>query len=131
MSIKSSLKKIISDKDVKNYALFCDDNFKINGLNNLPIKKQTLEINKTIKFQKSDKKEFLLFNINSSQKIILIKIKRSQLSLDNEKIGAKFFEFLKSNSIIELSFFNNNIKDFSLKNKNFLDEFIHGAQLKF
>ena len=60
----------------------------------------------------------------------LIKIKRSQLSLDNEKIGAKFFEFLKSNSIIELSFFNNNIKDFSLKNKNFLDEFIHGAQLK-
>ncbi len=130
MSIKISLKKIISDKDVKNYALFCDDNFKINGLNNLPIKKQTLEINKTIKFQKSDKKEFLLFNINSSQKIILIKIKRSQLSLDNEKIGAKFFEFLKSNSIIELSFFNNNIKDFSLKNKNFLDEFIHGAQLK-
>ena len=37
---------------------------------------------------------------------------------------------MKSNSIIELSFFNNNIKDFSLKNKNFLDEFIHGAQLK-
>ena len=36
---------------------------------------------------------------------------------------------MKSNSIIN-SVFNNNIKDFSLKNKNFLDEFIHGAQLK-
>ena len=91
MSIKISLKKIISDKDVKNYAFFVMIIFKINGLNNLPIKKQTLEINKTIKFQKSDKKEFLLFNINSSQKIILIKIKKSQLSLDNEKIGAKIF----------------------------------------
>ena len=119
MSIKISLKKIINNKEVKNYALFCDDNFKINGLNNLPIKNQSLEINKTVKLKKTDKKEFLLFNINSSQTIILIKIKRSQLSVDNEKIGAKFFEFLKSNSITDLSFFNNNIKDVSSKIKIF------------
>ena len=88
MSIKISLKKIISDKDVKNYALFCDDNFKINGLNNLPIKKQTLEINKTIKFQKSDKKEFLLFNINSSQKIILCRF------FDSEGYGNRIVPLL-------------------------------------
>ena len=76
MSIKISIKKSFSPKLVKNYVLFCDENFKINGLNNLTLKNKSSEINKIIKINKSDKKDFLTFNINSTQKIILVKIKK-------------------------------------------------------
>ena len=130
MSIKISIKKTISPKLVKNYVLFCDENFKINGLNNLSIKNQSSNINKATNIDKSDKKDFLIFNINSIQKIILIKIKKNFSTVDNEKVGAKFFDFIKSNSIFELSLFNNNIKATSQKNNNFLYEFLHGVQLK-
>ena len=58
MSIKISIKKSISPKLVKNYVLFCDENFKINGLNNLSLKSQYLDINKAININKSVKKEF-------------------------------------------------------------------------
>ena len=51
MSIKISTKKSISPKVVKNYVLFCDENFKINGLNNLALKNQAKDINKA-KFKK-------------------------------------------------------------------------------
>ncbi|MDA9731353.1 leucyl aminopeptidase [Candidatus Pelagibacter sp.] len=130
MSIKISIKKTISPKLVKNYVLFCDENFKINGLNNLSIKNQSSDINKATNIDKSDKKDFLMFNINSVQKIILIKIKKNSSTVDNEKTGAKFFNFIKNNLIFELSLFNNNIKATSQKNINFLDEFLHGVQLK-
>ena len=63
MSIKISIKKTISPKLVKNYVLFCDENFKINGLNNLSIKNQSSDINKATNINKSDKKDFLIFNI--------------------------------------------------------------------
>ncbi len=130
MSIKISFKKNISPKVVKNYVLFCDENFKINGLSGLPLKDQSLEINKVINIDKSDKKDFLIFNIRSTQKIILVKIKKKNLTVDNEKIGAKFFDFVKNNSIFDLFLFNNNIKETKKNNINFLDEFLHGVQLK-
>ena len=96
MSIKISIKKAISPKLVKNYVLFCDENFRINGLNNLSIKNQSSHINKAINIDKSDKKDFLIFNINSIQKIVLIKIKNNFSTVDNEKVGAKFFNFINS-----------------------------------
>ena len=130
MSIKISIKKSFSPKLVKNYVLFCDENFKINGLNNLPLKSQAANINKAINIDKSDKKDFLIFNISSIQKIILIKIKKRYTSVDNEKTGGRFFNFIKNNTIFDLTYFNNNIKATSPKNINFLDEFLHGAQLK-
>ena len=129
MSIKISIKKSISPKLVKNYVLFCDENFKINGLNNLSLKSQYADINKAINISKSTKKDFLIFNINPIQKVVLIKIKKKNSSVDNEKIGAKFFSFIKANTIFDLSLFNNNIKITS-KNINFLDEFLHGVALK-
>ena len=130
MSIKISFKKSINPKVVKNYVLFCDENFKINGLSQLVLKNQSSDISKTINSVNSKKKNFLLFNINLTQKIILIKIKKNQSSVDNEKLGAKFFNFIKDNTIYNLSLFNNNIKATSIKNPIFMDEFIHGIELK-
>ena len=102
MSIKISYKKGIVEKDIKNYVLFSDENFKVNGLKKLPLAKSSNEINKTIESNKSKKKDFISFNINSSQKVILIKIKNNQTSTDNEKKGANFYNFLKINFFIEI-----------------------------
>ena len=46
MSIKITFKKNISNKLIKNYVLFSNDDFKINALNSLPIEKNTAAINR-------------------------------------------------------------------------------------
>ena len=130
MSIKISLKKSISSKVVKNYVLFCNENFKINALSNLNLKNQSNFINKLINFNKLIKKDFLIFNITSIQKIILVKIKKNQSSLDNEKLGAKFFNFIKENTVFNLTLYNSNIRASSSNNLSFFDEFMHGLELK-
>ena len=130
MSIKISYKKGIQEKLVKNYVLFANEDFKINGLNKLILGKQSSQINKTIKSNYSKKKEFIFFNHNSDQKIILVKIKNNQTSTENEKKGANFYNFVKSNILKNLTFFDVNIFETQNKNKNFIDEFLHGIQIK-
>ena len=130
MSIKISYKKNISEKLIKNYVLFSNEDFKINGLNKLSLSKQSNQINRTINSNKSKKKEFIIFNHSPDQKIILIKIKNNQTSTDNEKKGANFYNFVKSNLLTNLTFFDNNIYETQTKNKSFINEFLHGMQLK-
>ena len=130
MSIKISFKKNFNQKLVKNYALFSNKDFKIYGLDKLQLNNQINLINKTIATNKSKNNNFLFFNLNSGQKIILIKIKDNQSAIDNEKIGAEFYNFLKLNSIDNSTFQDTNIENTNPKNKNFLDEFFHGLRLK-
>ena len=130
MSIKIGYKKGIQEKLVKNYVLFANEDFKINGLNKLPLGKQSSQINKIIKSNYSKKKEFIFFNHNLDQKIVLIKIKNNQTSTENEKKGANFYNFVKSNILKNLTFFDVNIFETQNKNKNFIDEFLHGIQIK-
>ncbi len=130
MSIKISYKKGIQENLVKNYVLFANEDFKINGLNKLLLGKQSSQINKIIKSNYSKKKEFIFFNHNSDQKIVLVKIKNNQTSTENEKKGANFYNFVKSNILKNLTFFDVNIFETQNKNKNFIDEFLHGIQIK-
>ena len=130
MSIKISYKKGISEKLIKNYVLFANEEFKVNGLSKLSLSKQSNQINKTIISNRSKTKDFVSFNLNPGQKIILIKLKNNQSALENEKKGAVFYNFIKSNSILSLTLLEKNIKETQSKNKNFLDEFLHGTQLK-
>ena len=129
MSIKISLKKNIREKNIKNYVLFCDEKFRIFGFDKLSIKKYSSLINNSIKTNRSDK-EFIILNINSSQRTILVKLKNYKLTSENEKKGAEFFDHIKSNRISNSTFIDTNLKDIYKKNKNFLDEFFHGAKLK-
>ena len=85
MSIKISHKKGISEKNIRNLVLFCDDDFKINGISKLLIYKNLNQINKTINSERSKKKDIIIFNLNANQKIIAIKIKNNLKSTDNEK----------------------------------------------
>ncbi len=130
MSLKILYKKSISGAQIKNHVLFTDESFKINGLNKIPLNKQSNLINRTINSNKSKKKDFIIFNYSPDQKIILVKIKSNQKSTENEKSGANFYNFIKSNLLTDLTFFDNNINETQIKNKIFLEEFLHGMQLK-
>ena len=130
MSIKISHKKKISDKTIKNYVLFTNEDFVISGLKNIYLSKNSAQINKTIKSNKTKKNDIISFNLNSDQKIILIKIKKNQTPTDNEKKGANFYNFIKSNLLTNLTFLDKNIYEIQAKNKSFIDEFLHGLQIK-
>jgi len=130
MSIKISLKKNIADKIIKNYVLFADENFKILGLNKISLNKDEKIIKNTISSNKNNLKDFLIFNLNPNQKVILIKLSKNISSLDNEKIGANFFNFLKSNSIFESTLLEDNFSNKNLKDQSFLEEFVHGIKLR-
>ena len=130
MSIKIRLKSSLDEKLVKNHVFFTDQDFKISGFKKLSIFKSSNLIIKSTNANKINDKNFLSFNINPTQKIILIKIKNNQSSLDIEKVGADFYSYLKSNSFFNTTFYEQNIKNSNCKNKYFFDEFIHGVELK-
>ena len=130
MSIKIRLKNSVNQKSVKNFIFFTNQDFKIKALNKLPVSQEANLINKSILSNKIKDEDFLFFNINADQKVILIKVKNDVLSLKNEERGANFYNFIKSNSFMNLTFFEENIKELNLKNKHFFDEFIHGLELK-
>ena len=130
MSIKISFKTGSNEKSIKNYVLFSDEEFKINGLNKLNISKNSTQISKTIISNKSKKKDFISFNLNPNQKIILIKIKNKLSATENEKMGANFYNYLKSNLIFDVTFLSKNTNATQIKNNTFIDEFLHGMQLK-
>ena len=56
MSIKITYKTGSNEKSIKNYVLFSDEEFKINGLSKLSISKNSNQISKTIISNKSKKK---------------------------------------------------------------------------
>ncbi len=77
MSIKISFKQNISEKNVKNYVLFSNELFKIGGLTETSLINQSNYINKAINSDKTNSKNFLIFNLNSNQKVIVVKLKKN------------------------------------------------------
>ena len=130
MSIKLSIKKSYNEKMVKNYVFFTNEDFKIDSLDKSAVGKFSNQIRKTIDSSVLKNKEFLSFNLSPSQKIILIKLKKNQSSLENEKIGAKFFNYTKLNLFFSVAFFEQNIFQIKSNSKFFFDEFILGVKLK-
>ena len=130
MSIQISYKKQINEKLIKNYVLFSDDGFKIHSLNEMTLGNKASFIKEIIKKNESKKGRFLAFNINSIQRIILISLKKKTNSLENEKIGADFYNFIKSNSFFDLTLIEKNIRAAKKNNSNILEEFLHGIELK-
>ena len=130
MSLKINFKNNAKENKIENYILFSDENFNIRGLKKLSLAKDTSKINKTIRNNKLKDKDFLSFNLNPNQKILLIKAKNCDSSLANEKLGAKLYNYIKANSLMNNTILEKNIEDLKKINNNFLDEFLHGAMLK-
>ena len=126
MSIKISIKKNINNKDVKNYVLFCDENFNIASLKKYISGSELLYISDLLK--NSDlKKNLLFFEINSKRTIFLISIKKDLKTSDVESLGAKFHSYInydkKNDYFINSDSINSKIK-------NFVGYFLHGLKLK-
>ena len=120
--------KFVKQNLNKNILIFIDENFRVNGLEDYFSKKKISEIKKNIinfKLTKP-KQKFTIFNIDSNQKIIVLKILNNFTSLDHEKNGAEFFEILKSNYINDINILEKNI---NIK-RNFINEFLFGFNLK-
>ena len=130
MSIKISVRNSLSAKSVQNHVFFTNQDFKIINLNKLPISKFSNFINKSVDSSNLLNKNILSFNVNASQKIILIKIKNNQSSFDIEKLGAEFYIYLKLNLFLRTTFYEQNIRSALSKNEYFFDQFIQGLQLK-
>ena len=130
MALIINFKKNIKFNNVKNFVLFCDKNFDIYGLEKIQLKIKLENIKKTINSNEQKKNnDIFSFNINPSQKIILIKIEDSNLPLDNEKKGAKFYDFIKKNQITSATIIEKNFLNFYKKNFD-INEFLHGSNLK-
>ena len=126
MSIKISIKKNINNKDVKNYVLFSDENFNINGLRKYISNEEFSYITDLLK--SSDlKKDILFFEINSKKIIYLVSIKKDLKTSDIENLGAKFHGFINFNKKDDYFL---NLDSINYKNKNFAGYFLHGLKLK-
>ena len=68
MSIKISLKKNISEKNIKNYVLFANEDFKIDGLAESSLKRTLNSSISAIVIDKSIKKNLLIFNLKLHQR---------------------------------------------------------------
>ena len=79
MSINISYNKGIGEKNIKNYVLFSDEDFKIFGLKKLSISKITNQINNTINSNKSKKKILLHLILIQIKKLIYLKIKKIKI----------------------------------------------------
>ena len=129
MSIKIQKKKIDLKKQ-NNVALFVNSNLDLKILDFGPIKKYQNLIKENVDLNKKNIKTFFSFNIGPNLKITLIKTVDVKLSNDNEKLGARFFKYIKRNIIFETFFLESNIKKFINLNENFFDQFIFGASIK-
>ena len=130
MTIKVNFRNNIVENKIINYVLFSDENFKILGLSKTSLSKDASVINKTVENYKIKDNNFLSFNIVPNKKIVIVKLKNTSSSTENEKTGAQFYNFIKENQLFKSSLLENNFKEFSKKNKYFIDQFIHGTKLK-
>ena len=116
-------------KNTSTFVTFCSEKYSIQDLNTSIIKNYQKSIKDYLLALKPKAEKFVLYNLDSNKRVILIKIKNFKERLVNEKLGADLFDFVKKNSITEL-FFLDNMKEGLNENKNFLSEFIHGFNLK-
>jgi leucyl aminopeptidase len=130
MTIKI-LNKKLNLNGYNNVILFSDSNLNIKGLKTGPFKKFKTIIEKSTSLNKSNIKDFHSLDLSSSLKIIIVKINEDiSLSKNNEKLGAKFYEYINSNSIYKSSLIDSNVSFFVQKNSGFIDEFISGIFIK-
>jgi len=113
-----------------NCVFFCDNEFKIEGLN-IGFKKNNVSIIKKFVNRESIRKnKIICFDFTPIQKIIIILIEKNISRLECEKLGAQFYEFLNKNSIKKIFFNEQNIKFFLKIKDNFISEFINGAKYR-
>ena len=122
--------KFIKQNLKKNLVFFYNQSNIKSSLSEYLSNYQLSQIKNIISDNKSEDQDFSIFNLNSSQKIIIINVKDIFDNLKNEKIGAKLYDFLKKNHINELNVLERNIDTICNKNKIFLNDVLLGFKIK-
>tara|TARA_B110000196_G_scaffold301078_1_gene294939 strand:- start:257 stop:1714 length:1458 start_codon:yes stop_codon:yes gene_type:complete len=125
MTLQISHTSNIDQKSSRNYALFANEKFQVENLRHIFSSPDQISYFNEIIKKKNNKKNFLLFDLNSKETIILIKLKNNLDSSYIESLGAEFFSFIKNNSVNELI-----IHESTIKKSKMLEEFLHGVNLK-
>ena len=115
-------------RDAEVIALFADDKFEIKNLSAFFSKNESNSFIKILKNKKNTKENIISFNINDKSTVILISIKKNLKGSDVENLGAKFYNFIKTNNIKNLSINSESI--ISKPGKDFIGRFMHGLKLK-
>ena len=130
MSIKIQ-NKSLNLKKQNNIVLFVNSNYELKELNNSPISRYAVSIKEMLNLNKKKIKDFLSFDLSAQIKITIIKITKDQkIQNNNDKLGAKFFEFIKTNSFQNNIFIDVNLKTCCKSNSNFFNEFLSGILIK-
>ena len=129
MTVQVFYKNKINSKSSNVFALFTDENFKIQKIGAYFSKKEVSFIKKIIRNNKISKKTISSFNLNENSSVILIPLKKNLTSPEVEQIGADFYKFIKLNLFTEVTFDTKNIPT-NQKRFNILEEFLHGINLK-
>ena len=126
MPIKINYLKNSNLKSSSNIVLFSNEKFSLGNLKSYLSQSELSYINDLLK--NSDlKKNFLVFEINSKKKIILISIKDKLKLSDIEKLGAEFYGFINYGKNCEYFVISDSVVS---KDNNFLGHFLHGLKLK-
>ncbi len=67
-------------------------------------------------------------NLEFDQRLIMILINKKNDSLESEKLGAKFYDYIKKNNVNDVLVLGSNFS--TIKNSIKFNEFIHGVELK-
>lgn len=126
MTIVINYKNSLLKKKVSNLVLFVNEKYNVVGLKKHISNSEYLFISDLIK-SKDQKKNFLFFDLNSKQRIILVAINDNLKSFEIEKLGAKFFDLIKDSKQSEYII---NSETISNKLNNGVGCFLHGLKLK-
>ena len=126
MSVQINYKTSGSKNNSQNLVLFVDEKYNIRELKKKISNSEFIYISDLLK-NSDQKKNLLVFEINSKKTIFLISIKKEIKTSDIENLGAKFHGYIdyeKKNDYLL------NSDTISSKIKNFLGYFLHGIKLK-
>jgi len=87
-------------------------------------------INLIKKNKNSDEDKIFLLNQDFDEKIVVIFLSKSNTELEFEKLGAKFFDYLKKNEIHDIYIKTPSFENSKNQHLNYFSSFIHGVELK-
>ena len=119
-----------TQKDLsKNTALFLSNDTKISEFKGIFDDKINQKIVNYLKKSNNSKKNKIeSINIDFDQKVVLVFLSGKNNAQVSEELGAKFYDYIKKNDIQNIAIVGSNYS--SIKDKIFLNQFVHGAELK-
>ena len=127
MTVQVNYKNKIIANSAGNYAFFTDEKLQIKNLKSTFSNHEISYISEIIK-KKSTKKSFFSFDLSSKKRIILIPLKENLKNVEIEHLGANFYNYIKENSINDISI---NLDSLKIKPLNdYLGYFLHGVKLR-